>query len=183
MADKQVPQPIRKKHRRWLLYQTSAGIVFFSIWALAVGLTFAAFPESPLPQRVVAPLIPTLIAVAFLLVVLFGSRIFPWRYGVFGPYERSPPPKDFRPRITMNFDLPDVQGAIRYEVGTEGIEITYTRFGSRVFIPSGTIRAFVPMGLRLYNIEHDCPEIESPLNVTQEVAEALLAGLDKTDVK
>lgn len=170
-------QPIRKKHRWWLVYLTATGIVFISIWALAVGLIFAAFSEFPFPQRVVPTLIPTLIAVAFLLIVFFGSRIFPWRYGVFGPYERSPPPKDFFPRITMSFDLPDIQGAIRYEVGKEGIEITYARYGSRVFIPSGTIRAVVPMGLRLFQIEHDCPEITSPLDVSKEVAEAILAGL------
>ena len=176
-------QPIRKKHRRWLLYLTAAGIVFFSIWALGAGLTFAAFPESPFPQRVVATLIPTLIAVAFLLVVLLGSRIFPWRYSVLGPYERSPPPKDFRPHITMKFDLPDVQGAIRYEVGKEGIEITYARYGSRVFIPADAIVAIVPMGLRLYKIEHDCPEIASPLDISKEVAEALLAGLGRTEAQ
>jgi hypothetical protein len=174
-------QPIRKKHHRWLLYLTAAGMVFFSIWALAVGLTFTAFSESPLPQRVAATLIPTLIAVAFLLVVLLGSRIFPWRYSVIGPYERSPPPKDFRPHITMKFDLPDVQGAIRYDVGKEGMEITYARYGSRVFIPAGAVLAIVPMGLRLYQIEHDCPEIESPLSVSKEVADALLAGLGRTD--
>lgn len=183
MSAKGEYQPIRKRDRWWLVYLAIAGTVFFSIWAVAVGLIFAAFPEFPFPQRVVPTLIPSLIAVAFLLFVFFGSRIFPWRYGVFGPYERSPPPKDFRPRITMNFELPDVQGAVRYEVGKEGIEITYAGYGSRVFIPSGMIRAVVPLGLRLYDIEHDCPEIESPLNVSQEVAEALLAGLGKTSVK
>jgi polyferredoxin len=99
MKTRREHQPIRKKHRRWLLYLIAAGIVFFSIWALAARLTFAAFPESPIPQRIVATLIPTLIAVAFLLVVLLGSRIFPWRYSVIGPYERSPPPKDFSPQV------------------------------------------------------------------------------------
>jgi hypothetical protein len=37
------------------------------------------------------------------------------------------------------------------------------------------------MGLRLYQIEHDCPEITSPLDVSKEVADALLAGLGRTE--
>lgn len=168
-------RPIRKKHLRWLVYLSATGIVLFSIWAVAVAIAYVISREASTGTRVVAMLIPTVVAFAFVLFVLLGNKIFPWRYGVLGPYERSPPPKDFHPRITMSFDIPDMQRAIRYEVGTEGIEITYAN--SRVFIPANTIRAIVSVGLRLYNIEHDCPETESPLSVRQEVGEAILAGL------
>jgi hypothetical protein len=171
-------KPIRKKHRRWLVYLSAAGIALFAIWAGAVAIAYDVSREASTGTRVVAMLIPTVVALAFVLVALLGDKIFSWRYSVLGPYERSPPPKDFHPRITMSFDLPDLQGATRYEVGAEGIEITYGN--SRVFIPASAIRDIVPMGLRMYDIHHDSPETESPLNVRQEVAEALLAGLGRT---
>ena len=173
-------QPIRKQHHLWLFYLLAAGLGWVAIFIFEVALLSVLFREFPTPFRVAAVLIPTVVAFGFCLILIMGSKIIPWRYSVLGPYERSPPPKDFHPRICMNVAPSRPQYATRYEVGKEGIELTFA-FGSRAFIPAATITAIGPGSWRTYVVEHDCPEIGSPLVVSKDVGEALLAGLERTD--
>ena len=111
-----------------------------------------------------------------------GTKIIPWRYSVFGPYECSPRPKDFHPRICVNDAPRRPQYATRYEVGKEGIELTFI-FGSRAFLPAELVTAIGPSELRTFVVEHDSPEIGSPLIVSKEVGQAILAGLDRVVTK
>lgn len=126
-------------------------------------------------------MIPLVLLVKVCLILPIGTRIVPWRYSVFGPYERSSPPKGFRPQIYMSVDTPIHNHVSRYEVGKEGIELTFV-YGMRAFLPAEAITAVGPAAWRTYVVEHDSPEIEGPLVVSQEVGQAILAAQGRADL-
>ncbi|MBC7854550.1 MAG: hypothetical protein IAF94_14045 [Pirellulaceae bacterium] len=171
-------QPIRKPHYRWLLLLLAAGLLFASVFVFEVMAFGFWIRELPTSFRIAAVVIPLIGAVAVGLILLLGSKIFPWRYSAFGPFELSPPPKGFRPQICMNVEPPLHKYVTRYEVGKEGIELTFY-FGSRAFLPAASITAIGPVAGRKYVFEHDCPEIEGPLVVSQEVGQAIIAVLGR----
>ena len=176
MTGKSDYQPIRKPHSRWLLYSSSVVVAWIFLFVFEVVMFSILIREIPTPFRIAVVVVALIPALALGLVFLMGTKIVPWRYGVFGPYECSPPPKGFRPRIVM-CDVPHrPQHATRYEVGEEGIELTFI-FGSRAFLPATSITAIGPACGTTYVVEHDSPEIGSPLVVSQKVGEAIIAGL------
>ena len=173
--------PIRKKDSRWLLYFFAAGLAVASVFILEVAMLSVFASGLPTFFRVAAVVVPAIVLAAVLLIFLIGTKIVPWRYTIFGPYERSPVPKGFQPHIQMSVEPHHPHFITRYEVGKEGIELTYHR-GTRAFLPSASITAIGPATWRTYVVEHDCPEIEGPLVVSQEVGEAIIAGLGRADL-
>ena len=173
-------QPIRKKHRRWLLYSLALGLIWTSFLVFEVVMFSVSIRSLPTPFRIAAVVIPLVVLVGVCLILVMGTRIVPWRYTVFGPYERSPRPKDFQARICMNVAPYRPQYVARYEVGKDGIELTFA-FGGRAFLTATSITAIGPAAWRTYVVEHDSPEIGGPLVVSQEVGEALLVGLGRAD--
>lgn len=171
--------PIRKKHRWWLVYFWSAGLGLTFAWATGLALGYLAFHDFPSPFRYVPAVIAAVVGIGFVLILLLGSRTLPWHYSRFGPYEFTPAPKGFQPHITMDVTPNRRHDVVQYGVGREGIELRF-RAGSRVFLPVSFITGIGPGDWREFVVEHDFPEISSPLIVSQEVGEAILAGLGRT---
>ncbi len=182
MTGKSAYEPIRKEHHRWLYYSLAVSLAWTSLFVFEVVMFSVAIRGFPIPLRIAAIVIPLVVLVSVALIFLMGYKIVPWRYGVFGPYECRPRPKDFRPRICINEAPRRPQHATRYEVGEEGIELTFI-FGSRAFLPAASITAIGPASWSTYVVEHDSPEIGSPLVVSQKVGEALLVGLGRAESK
>lgn len=167
--------PIPRK-RYWLFYSLAVSLAWVSFFIFEVIVFSASIRTFPTPFRIAAVVVPLVVLIALSLILLRGDKIIPWRYGPFGPYERAPRPKDFHPRICLKVAPQRPQYATRYEIGKEGIEMTFL-FGSRAFLPASAITTIGPATWRTYVVEHDSPEIGSPLVVSQEVGEAILAGL------
>jgi hypothetical protein len=176
MTEKADFQPIRKPHHRWLLYSLAVVVAWISIFVFEVVMFSVMIRDIPTPFRIAVVVVALIPALGLGLVLLMGTKMIPWRYGVFGPYECTPPPKGFQPRIVLCDAPRRPQHATRYEVGEEGIEITFI-FGSRAFLPVSLITAIGPAAGKTYVVEHDSPEIGSPLVVPQKVGEAIIAGL------
>jgi hypothetical protein len=172
-----VNSPIRKKHSRWRVYLLLAGLAVASIFVLEATLLNVFAIGFPLLVRVAAVVVPAIVLLCFILIVTMGTKIFPWRYSIFGPYEPTPPPKGFHPHIRLNVDPQQPSFLQHLDVGREGIVLTIGRYWpTRAFLPSSAITAIGPAAWRTYVIEHDSPEIDSPLFVSQEVGEAIVAG-------
>lgn len=171
-------QPIRKKHSRWLVYLLLAGLGIAAVFVIEAGILNVFAIGFPSLIRILAVVVPAIVLLCFLLIVTVGTRIFPWRYSIFGPYERTPPPKGFQPHIRMSVDAYQPNYIWQVEVGHEGIALTMGRYlPTRAFLPASSITAIGPAAWRTYVLEHDSSEIDSPLIVSQEVGEAILAGL------
>lgn len=168
--------PIRKPHNRWFYYSLTAVLAWLIVIVVEITVLVLGTREFPTLFRIAMIAIVLVPAFALFLVVVMGSRIFPWRYSVFGPYERAPPPKGFQPHIRLDVVPLQTHDIIRYDIGKDGIDLTYQR-GTRAFLPACSISSIGPAAWRTYVVEHDSPEIESPLVVSQEVGEAILAGL------
>jgi hypothetical protein len=177
MTGKSTYRPIRKQHRRWLLYSLAVSLVWLSILILEVVVFGVLIRDLPTPFRIAAVVIPLVLLVGVALLFLMGTKMIPWRYSVFGPYECTPRPKYFHSPICIHNTSHFRQYVVRYEIGQEGIELTFL-FGSRAFLPAESIIAIGRAGDCKCVVEHDSPEIESPLVVSEEVGEAIIAGLE-----
>ncbi len=175
-----IPQPIRKKDSRWVLFLIAGGIGVACIFILEATLLSVFASGLPTLFRLAAVVVPAIVLLGFVLIVVMGNRIFPWRYSIFGPYELSPPPKDFRPQICLSPSPFDPHSITRFAVGTQGIELTFS-YGMRAFLPADSISAIGPAAGRTFVVEHDCPEIEGPLVVSQEIGQAIIAGLGRVE--
>jgi hypothetical protein len=180
MPGKSTDQTIRKPRRHWPLAALVVSVAWLSFVVVEVVIFGVFIRELPTPFRIAAVVIPLVVLVGVALLLLLGTKIIPWRYGVFGPYECTPRPKYFHPRICINNAPCRPHLVSRYEIGQEGIELTYL-FGSRAFLPAELITSIGPAADRLCVVEHDSPEIFSPLLVSQEVGEAILVGLGHAD--
>ena len=176
MAHKSVHKPIRRPRRHWLLGALVVSLAWLSVFVTEVVLFATHIRQFPTPFRIAAIVIPLVVLIAVALLFLMGTKIIPWRYGIFGPYERTPRPKYFHPRICLDVSPRRPHYVSRYEIGQEGLELTYF-LGSRAFLPAELITSIGPAADRLFVVEHNSPEISSPLLVSQEVGEAILAGL------
>jgi vacuolar-type H+-ATPase subunit I/STV1 len=179
MTGKSTDQTIRKLRRHWLLAALVVSLAWLSFFVVEVVVFGVYIREFPTPFRIAAVVIPLVVLVGVALLFLMGTKIIPWRYGTFGPYECMPRPKYFHPHICIDNPPCRPHYVSRYEIGREGIELTYL-FGSRAFLPAELIRSIGPAADRLYVVEHDSPEISGPLLVSHEVGEAILAGLGQT---
>lgn len=180
MADKSVPQPIRKQHSRWLYYSLALGLPWLSVLALELAALFLGTWNFPAPLRGIVLAFLLVPALVLVLGVVLGTRIFPWRYSVFGPWERTPPPKGFQPHVRLSVTPHHPNFIQHLNIGQEGMELTFNRLGtSRAFLPASSITSIGPATKWSYVVEHDSPEIESPLLVSPEVGEAILAGLGR----
>jgi hypothetical protein len=184
MTGKSDYQPIRKPHHRWLYYSLTVALLWLSAVGFEAVALFLGSWEFPIPFRIA--LLALILVPAFVLVMamVMGTRIFTWRYSIFGPYERTPPPKGFQPHIQMSIAPGQPHFIEHFAVGREGLELTFCwntlffRKQTRAFLPAAAITAIGPAAWRTYVIEHDSAEFESPLVVSQEVGEAILAGLN-----
>ena len=177
-------QPIRKKHHWWIWGAVGLWLLPIAYFLVFAAMVSVAARELPTFHWCAVLTIPFVVSGGLLLVLILGSKIFPWRYTFAGPYERTPAPKGFRPHITMTVAPNRPQYASRIEVGKEGIEMTFDfgfGSGSRAFLPTAFITAIGPGSWREYVVEHDFPEISSPLIVSKEVGEAVLAGLGSSN--
>jgi hypothetical protein len=168
--------PIRKKNMLWLLYAAAFGLAMLAGFAIEASLFIYGLWDAPILFRIIAIAFPLLLLLGFVLVVTLGTKIVPWRYTILGPYERTPPPKGFRAHIWMSVTPERHNYITAYGVGKEGIELIF-QSGGRGFLPAADITAIGPAAWRTYVVEHDSSEIESPLVVSQEVGEAIIAGL------
>lgn len=173
-------QPIRKKDSRWLLYAAAVGVAVLAIFTFEVSLFAYGLWEAPALFRIAALVVPLVVLLGFILIITMGTKIVPWRYSVFGPYERTLPPKGFQPHIRMSLEPQQPSFIRQVDVSEDGIELTFYRYWqSRAFLPAASITAIGPAAWRTYGVEHNSLEVESPLIVSQEIGEAILAGLDQ----
>jgi|SRR6185436_5878284 len=178
-------QPIRKKDSRWMLYAGGTAFAILAVFLLEASMFIYGVWNGPILFPILAIALPMLLLLGVVLVLTLGTKIFPWRYSVFGPYDRSLPPKGFQPHIRLSIaPSPQHHFISQLEIGREGIELTFswqTLFGqkqTRAFLPASAITAIGPAAWRTYVVEHDSLEIESPLVVSQEVGEAIIAGFE-----
>ena len=177
--------PIRKQHNRWLYYSLAAVLTWLAVLVFELTALFLGTWDFPTPFRIAV--LAFLLVPAFVLVlsVVMGSRILPWRYSVFGPYERTPPPKGFQAHIRLSLDPQQPHFIRQLDVGRDGLELTFSgltlfgRWQTRAFLPASSITSIGPATWRTYVVEHNSPEIDGPLVVSQEVGEAILAGLGR----
>ncbi|MGI8982412.1 MAG: hypothetical protein ACR2FY_24535 [Pirellulaceae bacterium] len=171
-------QPIRKKDSRWLFYAAAFGLAILAVFTFEVSLLAYGLWDAPIVFRIIAISVPLVLLLGFTLILTFGTKIVAWRYTIFGPYERTPPPKGFQPHIWMSVTPQRHNDITSYGVGKEGIELIF-QSGARAFLPSSDITVIGPAAWRTYVVEHDSLEIESPLIVSQEIGETILAVLSQ----
>lgn len=121
------------------------------------------------------------VSVLTIVIILLGVSAFSFDYSLLGRLERSPPPPGFVSRYQtlsfgrigiVNFSWPLVE----WRVGKEGLVIKML-IGSG-FIPSASI-THVSRGAWMYDVlEHNCPEVASPVFLPKDVSEAARNILD-----
>jgi hypothetical protein len=173
-------QPIRKKDSHWKLYLIGVGLAGLTAFIFEVSLFEYYLWEATILFRIAAFTIPFVVLLGVILLLTIGTKIIPWRYTSFGPYERTPPPNGFQPHIRLSVAPRQPNFIQHLNIGREGMELTFGRLEtSHAFLPASSITSIGPATRWTYVVEHDSPEIESPLIVSPEVGEAILAGLGR----
>lgn len=160
-----------KSHKRYFFIIYCLGILF--IWP--TGLFWIAlkghYQYINLYILVMAPL--ALIAV----LMLMSLAISPFKYSIFGPYERRPFPNDkplFEKSTSGRISLMSVFGPlIKFMVFSSGLGISIFGIG-KVFIPTQYFIKITPHFSGNYKLEHESPEVRSPIIFnSKELYEAL----------
>ena len=129
-----------------------------------------------------AAYVPAFPALLTIVTVFLGVFVFSFDYSLLGKLERSLPPPNFVAKYrtasygrigSVRFTWP----LIEWSVGREGVLIKMQLLGS-AFIPAKLIIRLT-RGAWIYDVlEHDCPEIASPVYLPKDVCEAVSSILE-----
>jgi hypothetical protein len=175
-------KPKLKSHKRYLFIIYCLGILF--IWP--TGLFWIAlqgyYQYFNLYILVMVPF--DLIAVLMLMSLV----ISPFKYSIFGPYQRRPFPND-KPLLEKStggrISLMSVYGPlIKFVVFPSGLGISFFGIG-KVFIPTQYFTKINPHFSGNYKLEHNSSEVRSPIIFnSKDLYEALqkLQGFEKENM-
>jgi hypothetical protein len=107
-----------------------------------------------------------LVALLLSLGMWFNLKMFPWRYSVFGPLQRTPPPSstpiESHEAIGTRFSNKLSIALAKWSFFPGGAEIS--TIGGRVWLPRESVTDVQSQSRRLV-IFHSCCEVRSPITV------------------
>lgn len=159
----------RKEHKWYWFFRIYCFVVIV-VW----NVYFFTQMENSKPSVYLPFLFPVLIPAIFMLFSIF---VFPWKYSLFGEFERTKFPEE-----TPILHNPCSYGKIAFFHGTipffswtvfpSGLGISILGVG-KVFIPARNIQKLESGFFLSYVLTHNCPEVYNPIYVSKGVYDAL----------